>query len=62
MNPLMIWNARAGVPVHGLARIVRGWLKLTGAGLDSALEDPALLPPAIRTNSTLRAAISAALT
>jgi fructuronate reductase len=60
--PLMISNARAGVPVHGLARIVRGWLKLTEAGLDAALEDPTLLPPAIRTNSALRAAISTAPT
>jgi len=60
--PLMISNAKAGAPVHGLARIVRGWLKLTGTGLDAALEDPTLLPPAMRTNSALRAAISAAVT
>jgi fructuronate reductase len=60
--PLMISNAKAGVPVQGLARIVRGWLKSTGVGLDAALEDPTLLPPAIRTNFALRAAISEALT
>jgi len=39
--PLMIANANAGVPVRGLARIVRGWLALTQADLDTALEDPA---------------------
>jgi fructuronate reductase len=60
--PLMVSNAKAGAPVRGLARIVRGWLESTGAGLDAALEDPKLLPPAIRTNSALRAAISAAVT
>jgi len=60
--PLMISNAKAGAPVHGLARIVRGWLELTMTGLNAALEDPTLLPPAIRTNSALRAAISAAIT
>jgi fructuronate reductase len=60
--PLMIANAQAGSPVHGLARIVRGWLELNGASLDTSLENPALLPPAIRANSALRAAISAAVT
>jgi fructuronate reductase len=60
--PLMISNAKAGAPVHGLARIVRGWLELNGTGLDAALEDPTFLPPAIRTNSALRAAIFAAPT
>jgi len=60
--PLMISNARAGAPVRALARIVRGWLELTGVGLDAALEDAAMLPPAIRTNLSLRAAISAAIT
>jgi fructuronate reductase len=65
--PLMIANATAGAPVGGLARIVRGWLELTRSDLDSAMdlnaimEDPTLLPPAIRTNSILRAAISAAI-
>jgi fructuronate reductase len=59
--PLMISNAKAGAPVQGLARIVRGWLELTGAGLNAALEDPTLLPPAIRTNSALRTAIAAAV-
>jgi len=60
--PLMIANAAAGVPVRCLARIVHGWLELKRADLDAALEDPTLLPPTIRTNSTLRAAISAAIT
>ena len=60
--PLMVANAKAGTPVRGLARIVRGWLESTGTGLDAALEDPMLLPPAIRTNFALRAAISAAVT
>jgi fructuronate reductase len=59
--PLMISNAKAGAPVGGLARVVRGWLELTGAGLAAALEDPTLLPPAIRTNFALRAAISTAV-
>jgi fructuronate reductase len=59
--PLMIANANAGAPVRGLARIVRGWLALTQSDLDAALEDPRLLPPAIRTNPILRAAICAAV-
>lgn len=59
--PLMISNAKTGAPLRGLARIVRGWLDLTAADLDAALEDPTLLPPAIRTNSALRAAISTAI-
>jgi fructuronate reductase len=58
--PLMMANAAAGAPVRGLARIVRGWLDLTGTELFAALEDPKVFPPAIRTNSILRAAISAA--
>jgi len=58
--PLMVTNATAGAPVRRLARIVRGWIDLTGTGLDAALSDPCLLPPAIRTNPVLRAAISAA--
>ena len=60
--PLMISNAQAGAQLRGLARIVRGWLELTGVSLNAALDDPALLPAAIRTNSALRAAISAAVT
>jgi fructuronate reductase len=59
--PLMISNAAAGAPVLGLARIVRGWLRLIGTGADAAFEDPTLLPVAIRTNLALRAAISAAV-
>jgi fructuronate reductase len=59
--PLMISNAKVGAPLRGLARIVRGWLESTGAAPDTALEDPKLLPPAIRTDSVLRAAISAAV-
>jgi fructuronate reductase len=58
--PLMIANANAGAPVRRLARIVRGWIDLTRTGLDAALNDPILLPPAIRTNPALRAAISEA--
>jgi fructuronate reductase len=58
--PLMIANANACAPVRGLARVVRGWLDLTRTDLPAALEDPALFPPAIRTNSILRAAIAAA--
>jgi fructuronate reductase len=60
--PLILTNARSGAPLRGLARIVRGWLDLSGAGIDAALEDPALLPPTIRTNPALRAAIAAAVT
>jgi fructuronate reductase len=58
--PLMIANATAGAPVRSLARIVRGWLELTQTDFNSALGDPQLFPPAIRANSILRAAISAA--
>jgi fructuronate reductase len=60
--PLILSNAKSGAPLRGLARIVRGWLDLTGAGLDAALQDSSLLPPAIRTNLALRAAISTAIT
>jgi len=59
--PLMVANVAVGAPVRGLARVVRGWLELTQPDLDAALENPALLPPAIRENSTLRTAISAAV-
>jgi fructuronate reductase len=60
--PLILSNAQSGAPLRGLARIVRGWLDLTGADLDAALREPTLLPPAIRTNPALRAAISTAVT
>jgi fructuronate reductase len=60
--PLMIANVNAGAPVRRLARIVRGWIDLTRTDLDAALNDPSVLPPAIRTNPDLRAAISAAAT
>jgi fructuronate reductase len=59
--PLMVANAAAGAPVHCLASVVRAWLELTQPDLDAALEDPSLLPPAIRENFTLRSAISAAV-
>jgi hypothetical protein len=58
--PLMIANAKAGAPVRRLARIVRGWIDLTQTDLDAALDDPSVFPPAIRANTQLRAAISAA--
>jgi fructuronate reductase len=58
--PLMIANAHSGAPVRRLARIVRGWLALTGADVDAALADPTLFPPSILANSTLRSAIAAA--
>jgi fructuronate reductase len=59
--PLMIANASAGAPVRGLARIVRGWLALTHADLNTALENPKLFPPAIRSSPMLRAAIEEAI-
>jgi len=59
--PLMIANASAGAPVRGLARIVRGWLDLTRADPYTALEDPKLFPPAIRTSPILKAAIAGAI-
>jgi fructuronate reductase len=58
--PLMILNAAAGAPVRGLARIVRGWLEFTRLDPDVALQDPRLFPPEIRSNSILKATISAA--
>jgi fructuronate reductase len=58
--PLMTANATAGAPVCGLARIVRGWLALTGTDLDRAFADSAILPPAISANALLRSAIAAA--
>jgi fructuronate reductase len=58
--PLMIANASAGAPTSGLARIVHAWLALTHADRNAALEDPKLFPAAIRANSALKTAISAA--
>ena len=58
--PLMIANAQTAAPVKGLARIVRGWLRLMRADVRTALDDAIMLPPSIRSNSTLRAAIAAA--
>jgi fructuronate reductase len=57
--PLMIANAAAGAPVRSLSRIVRGWLELVRGKphWQTALDDPALLPPPIRKNASLRAAI-----
>ena len=59
--PLLIANAAAGAPTAGLARIVRGWLKVSGLDIDAALSDAALFPAPIRTNPTLRSAIAAGL-
>lgn len=59
--PLMMANARHGVPISGLARIVRAWLQLSRTELDSALNDAALLPAAIRSDSAFRAALAAAV-
>jgi fructuronate reductase len=58
--PLMVANGAAGAPVHGLARIVRGWLALTRTDLQQAFTDSAILPPAISANALLRGAIAAA--
>jgi fructuronate reductase len=57
--PLMVANAEKGVPVQRLARIVRGWIDVTRGAADVALDDLKLLPPAIRSNPVLRAAIAA---
>jgi fructuronate reductase len=59
--PLMIANARNGVPICGLARIVRAWLQLSRTELDSALSGAGLLPAAIRSDSALRAALATAV-
>jgi fructuronate reductase len=58
--PLMTANAKAGAPIHALARIVRGWLDLQRAGPGSAREDH--LPQLIRETPLLRSAIDAAIT
>ena len=57
--PLMIANLRAAAPIGKLARIVRSWLSLTGAPLETALQDPGLFPPAIRLSAVARQAIAA---
>lgn len=58
--PLMIANVRATAPIERLARIVRGWLLLTRTHLDTALDNPSLFPPAIRSSPIAREAIAAA--
>jgi fructuronate reductase len=57
--PLMIANAATGAPVRSLARIVRGWLESEYGEMrvQGALDDPALFPPPIRENASLRAAV-----
>lgn len=57
--PLMIANARAGVPIAHLSRVVRAWLKHTGMPVERALDEPDLFPPGIRMNDAARAAIAA---
>jgi len=59
--PLMIANARHGVPIAGLARIVRAWLRLSRTDLDLALSDAALLPAAFRSDPAFRSALAAAV-
>jgi fructuronate reductase len=59
--PLMLVNARHGVPISGLARIVRAWLQLSHTDLESSLKDAALLPAALRSDSAFRAALAAAV-
>jgi fructuronate reductase len=57
--PLMVANAGSGAPVRSLSRIVRGWLQSAHGEtpVQSALDDPALFPPPIRENASLRAAL-----
>jgi fructuronate reductase len=57
--PLMIANVGTGTPVRSLSRIVRGWLESEYGEMRvrGALDDPALFPPPIRENASLRAAI-----
>ena len=57
--PLMIANVGTGTPVRSLSRIVRGWLESEYGEMrvQGALDDPALFPPPIRENASLRAAI-----
>jgi fructuronate reductase len=56
--PIMVANAERGVSVHRLARVVRGWIDMTRGDHAAALDDPTLLPPDIRLNPALRAAIA----
>jgi fructuronate reductase len=57
--PLMMINSRSGAPTRALARIVRGWLESTYGKhhVQSAFDEPGLLPPPIREDRSLRAAI-----
>ena len=57
--PLIIANARAGIPIAHLSRIVGGWLWYTRAPIETALGDPSLFPPGIRMSDVARAAIAA---
>jgi fructuronate reductase len=59
--PLMIANAKKGAPLGRLARIVHAWLALSPVNIEVALDDPLLLPPAIRGNMVLRTSIAEAL-
>jgi fructuronate reductase len=57
--PLMVANARAGLPVKRLGEVVRAWMDWTASaqGRRPDLDDTALFPPEVRAEPGLRAAI-----
>lgn len=57
--PLMLANARAGLPVTRLGRVVGAWVDWTAqaSGKRPDLSDPALFPPELRALPTVKAAI-----
>jgi fructuronate reductase len=58
--PLMLANLQSGAPLTRLARIVRAWLARQPLEVRAALDDASLIPPAIGSDPTARAAILAA--
>lgn len=61
--PLMIENAAAGLPRARLCQAVRAWMDWTAqaSGRRPDLDDPALFPPELRRDPTLRAALTGAV-
>jgi fructuronate reductase len=57
--PLMLANARSGLPTARLARIVRAWMDWTArtGGDRPDVDDPAVFPSELRSDRALRAAI-----
>jgi fructuronate reductase len=61
IHPLMVANARAGLPFARMAAVVRAWLDHTaaeaGEPIEARLDDPRLFSDAFRADPRLRAAV-----